>query len=551
MTLDDRSVDTTPSAYSYPLILKQLLHTPIRYAPDQEIVYQDKVRMTYREFVDRVSGLASGLASLGVGPADTVAVLDWDTTRYLELFFAVPMMGAVLHTVNVRLSPEQILYTMRHAEDTVVLVYEEFAPMLEELSDRLPTVRRYIIIKEEDGTAGTSLPVSAEYNELIESAEASYDFPDFDENRQATLFYTTGTTGNPKGVCFSHRHLMLHTLGVGLAVSGLTAPARFQSGDVYMPLTAMFHVHAWGFPYLATLLGAKQVYAGRFDPERVLGLIEKERVTFSHCVPTILHMLLSHPKADEVDLRGWKINTGGMALPRGLAEQAISRGIDLFHGYGMSETCPILTLANIKPHMMDWDMDRQLDYRTKTGFPVPLVDLRLQTGDGSSVPSDGESQGEIVVRAPWLTQAYLKETERSEELWEGGYLHTGDVANVDPEGYVQITDRLKDAIKSGGEWISSLELESLISLYPNVSEVAVVGKPDPKWGERPVALVVPNSESSVSLDPQAIKEFLGKFVDSGRISKWAVPQEIVIVSQIPKTSVGKLDKKVIRKDLGE
>jgi fatty-acyl-CoA synthase len=426
------------------------------------------------------------------------------------------------------------------------MAHEDFLPLLESIAPRLDRVRLFILLKDGEVTPATSLPVSAEYEEMLSSASPSFDFPEFDEDRQATLFYTTGTTGDPKGVCFSHRHIVLHTLAAGLAVAGLTAPARFQSGDVYMPLTPMFHVHAWGFPYLATLLGAKQVYGGRFDAARVLELIARERVTFSHGVPTVIQMVMDAADIRGVDLLGWKINTGGMALPRGLARRAIDMGIEIFHGYGMSETCPLLTLANIKPHMMDWEMDRQLDFRTKTGFPLPLVDLKVVDESGASVTHDGKSTGEIVVRTPWLTQGYFKSPEKSEELWRGGWLHSGDVANVNEEGYVQITDRLKDAIKSGGEWISSIELESLLSRHPGVAEAAVVGVPDEKWGERPVALIVPRAGAGDTLDSDALRAFLGQFVDEGRISRWAVPDRFYIVDHIPKTSVGKIDKKTIR-----
>jgi fatty-acyl-CoA synthase len=544
-----RTIARTPSAYSYPLLIKQLLHTPILYAPDQEIVYQDKARLTYRDFYERIHRLAAGLFSLGVRPGDTVAVLDWDSHRYLECFFAVPMMGAILHTVNVRLSSDQILYTMNHAEDVVVLVHEEFMPMLEGIADQLKTVRTFVLLKDGAERPSTSLPISAEYEEMLGNSGKTFDFPDFDENAQATTFYTTGTTGEPKGVYFSHRQLVLHTLAVSIAVAGYTAPGRFQSGDVYMPITPMFHVHAWGFPYVATLLGAKQVYPGRYVPETILRLIQKERVTFSHCVPTILHMLINDPVAQEVDLRGWKVNTGGMALPRGLAKQLVEMGIDVFHGYGLSETCPILTLANLKPRMMDWDIEPQLDYRTKTGFPLPLVDLRIVDQSGKAVPHDGASPGEIVVRTPWCTQGYFKESERSEELWKGGALHTGDVAVMDPEGYVQITDRLKDAIKTGGEWISSLTLESLLSRHEAVSESAVVGVPHDKWGERPVALVVLKPTYAETTTGEDLRSFLLQFVDQGTISKWAVPDDFHIVDEIPKTSVGKINKKAIREEV--
>ncbi len=546
-----RHIQSTPSAYSYPLIIKQLLHTPILYAPDQEIVYKDKARFTYSEFFRRINKLASGLKSLGVKPGKTVAVLDWDSHRYLECFFAIPMMGAVLHTVNVRLAPEQILYTMNHAEDDIVLAHDDFMPMLEDIADRLSTVRSFVLMREGHEELKTGLPVVNEYERLLSDANDAYDFPDFDEQAQATTFYTTGTTGEPKGVSFSHRQIVLHTLSVAIASAGFSWPSKFHSGDVYMPLTPMFHVHAWGFPYVATLLGAKQVYPGRFDPERVLNLIKAEGVTFSHCVATILHILINHPLAERMDFRGWKLNTGGMAMPRGLARAALDKGIDLFHGYGMSETCPILTMANFKPYMTSWDKERQLDIRTKTGIPIPLVDLEITDDKGGVIPRDGVSQGEITVRTPWCTQAYFKNPEKSEELWQGGRLHTGDIATMDAEGYVQITDRLKDAIKTGGEWISSLEIESLLSRHEAVSESAVVGAPDEKWGERPVAFVVldPNFEGRVSAED--LRSFMMGFVSQTAISKWAVPDRFYIVNEIPKTSVGKLNKKLIREWLAE
>jgi fatty-acyl-CoA synthase len=546
-----RVVSRSASAYAYPLIIKQLLNTPILYAPDREIVYQDKVRLTYRSFYERVNRLAAGLAALGVRPGDTVAVLDWDSHRYLECFFAVPMMGAILHTVNVRLSPDQILYTMNHAEDAVVLVHEDFLPVLESIADRLETVRRYVLIKDSSENPTTSVPLSGEYEEMLAHAADSFAFPDFDENTQATTFYTTGTTGLPKGVCFSHRQLVLHTLGVAVAVASFTAPGRLQSGDVYMPITPMFHVHAWGFPYVATLIGAKQVYPGRYVPENILRLLRTEKVTFSHCVPTILHMIIENPAAREVDLRGWKVNTGGMALPRGLAKKVLEMGIEVFHGYGMSETCPILTLANLKPHMMDWDTEKQLDYRTKTGFPLPLVDLMIVDPDGNPVPRDGKSVGEIVVRAPWCTQGYFKSPERSDELWQGGRLHTGDIAHMDEAGYVQITDRLKDVIKTGGEWISSIELESLLSRHEAVSEAAVVGVVHEKWGERPVAMIVLDTDWKGKATADDLREFLGRFVNEGLLSKWAIPDTFCFVDEIPRTSVGKINKRIIRDRLTE
>ena len=536
----------TPSAYAYPLLIKQLLHTPILYAPDQQIVYRDLIRYTYKEFYNRIQQLASALSSAGVRPGDTVAVLDWDSHRYLECFFAIPMMGAILHTVNIRMSREQILYSMEHAEDTVVLVNEEFLPLLQDHHGALKKVRSFVLLKDEEGVAETSIPISEEYESMLSRAEKHFDFPEFHEDTQATLFYTTGTTGPPKGVYYSHRQLVLHTLSVAVAMGSYTAQGRFQSGDVYMPLTPMFHVHAWGFPYVATMLGAKQVYPGRFLPEMILRLVEKEDVTFSHCVPTILHAIVNSPDAKAVDFSRWKVMVGGASFPKGLALEALKMGMDVSAGYGMSETCPVLTVANLKPHMLGWDRERQADIRIKTGFPIPLVALRVVDQAGKDLPKDGHSPGEIVVRAPWLTQGYFKEQQKSEDLWKGGWLHTGDIAHQDGEGFVHITDRMKDVIKSGGEWISSLELENLISQHEAVSQVAVFGIPDAKWGERPAAMVIlkrPYEEEAFSA---SLNKHLQQYLDRGVIAKWALPEKVYVVKNIPKTSVGKINKKEIR-----
>jgi fatty-acyl-CoA synthase len=321
---------------------------------------------------------------------------------------------------------------------------------------------------------------------------------------------------------------------------------RFCKDDVYMPITPMFHVHAWGMPYMATLAGVKQVYPGRYQPEALLDLIDREKVTFSHCVPTILHMLLSCPTIDSVDLSHWKVVIGGSALPRGLARAALDRGIDIFSGYGMSETGPVLTIAHLERSMLDGDDDEVLDLRCRTGRPIPLVDLNIVDEHMSSLPRDGRSTGEIVVRAPALTQGYFKNEKTSEALWAGGYLHTGDIGHVDEDGFLKVTDRLKDVIKTGGEWISSISLEDIVSQLPGVSEVAAIGISDEKWGERPLLLVVPAPDRKNDIDEHIVRQQIQSHVDRGDISRWAVPERVEIVDQIDKTSVGKIDKKRLR-----
>src|SRR5262245_2931343 len=456
-------IERTPSAYGYPLLVKHLLHTALATAPTQEIVYRDLKRYDYRTLRERIGQLAGALSRLGVGSGQTVAVMDWDSHRYLECYFAVPMMGAVLQTVNVRLSAEQILYTLNHAGPTALLIHADFLPVLEEIKDRIESVKTYVLLTDTTARPNTSVAIAAEYEELLASSSGEYKFDDFDENTRATTFYTTGTTGLPKGVYFSHRQLVLHTLA-GMAALGSAAEGqRFHRADVYMPITPMFHVHAWGIPYIATVMGVKQVYPGRYAPDLLLRLIETEKVTFSHCVPTILHMLLNCPESRGVDLSGFKMVIGGSALSRGLAQAALARGIDIFAGYGMSETCPILTLAQLTPEMLAHEADTQVEIRTKAGRPIPLVDVRIVDEEMRDLPRDGKAAGEVVVRAPWLTQGYLGDGRNSEQLWRGGYLHTNDIASIDVDGSVAITDRLKDVLKSGREWVSSLEIDAMHS----------------------------------------------------------------------------------------
>jgi fatty-acyl-CoA synthase len=298
-------------------------------------------------------------------------------------------------------------------------------------------VNTFILLSDEGERPQSSFAFAAEYEELLASSAEDFDFPDFDENTRATTFYTTGTTGNPKGVYFSHRQLVLHTLAVLGSVASTPEHQRFHRGDVYMPITPMFHVHVWGVPYVATAMGTKQVYPGRYLPDMLLALIKQEHVTFSHCVPTILQMLLSSPASQNIDLSGWKVIIGGSALPKGLAKLALDRGIDLFGGYGMSETGPIVSIAQLKPNMTELDAGTEIAYRTRAGLPAQLVELRIVDDEMHDVPHDGAASGEVVVRAPWLTQGYLNDPANSEHLWRGGYLHTNDIGTIDPEGYKQ------------------------------------------------------------------------------------------------------------------
>ena len=529
------------SAYYYPLLIKHLWHTPLNNNPQQEIVSGESKRFSYLELFRRVNRLAAGLTNLGVTSGKTIGVMDWDNHRYLECFFAIPMMGAVLHTINVRLSPEQILYTINHAEDDVILVHGDFLPIVEQIKDRFERPTTLIFLREDD----SALPeiCAVEYEAMLETANDTFPFEDFDENQTATTFYTTGTTGDPKGVYYSHRQLVLHTLGMMAGLGAGPNNNRFHRGDVYMPITPMFHVHAWGVPYAATLMGVKQVYPGRYDPGLLLKLIEKESVTFSHCVPTILHMLLTAPEAEQIDLSNWKVIIGGSAMPKGLAMAAAEKGVSAFTAYGMSETCPFVSTADMASIDGVSTDDTEIAKRCKTGKPTVMVDLRVVDADMNDIARGGDVTGEVIVRTPWLTQGYTRNPEGSETLWEGGYMHTGDVGYLDESGSLHITDRMKDVIKSGGEWISSLELEDIVSRCDGVGEVAAFGIPDERWGERPMLVVVKSDES---LDVEEIRRAVQVEVDQGRLSKWAIPDRVEFVDALPKTSVGKMDKKIMR-----
>ena len=534
--------------FSQHLSIGQLLATPLANNPTQEIIHADVMRYDYVGLRLRIGRLGAALAALGVREGAVVAVMDWDSHRYLEAFFAVPMLGAVLHTVNVRLSPEQILYTINHAEDDVILVHADFVPVLAAIFGRITRPVQVVVLH--DGVVGGvpgevpgGIGFAGEYEALLAAASPGFVFPEFSEDTRATLFYTTGTTGDPKGVSFSHRQIMLHTLGMIAAICPVPGMGGLHRADVYMPITPLFHVHAWGVPYVATLLGLRQIYPGRYDPAKLLGLIARHGVTFSHCVPAILNMLLTAPEVDTVDLSRWKVLIGGAALTPGLARAALARGIDLHAAFGMSETCPLLTVADMVASQAPGDT---VAVRVAAGMAVPLVQLSLHDEAMGKVAHDGVAHGEVTARGPWLTQGYLKNPEGSAALWRGGWLHTGDVGTIDAGGVLRIGDRLKDVIKSGGEWVSSLELESIASQVAGVVEVAAVGLPDARWDERPCLLVVQALGADVV---PGVRAAILAAVAAGQVPKWANPERIEVVAALPKTSVGKLDKKRMRAEL--
>lgn len=534
----------TASAYEYPLLIKQLYLAPLANNPNQEIVYRDQLTLTYKTWQERVHRLANALATIGVKEGHTVAVMDWDSHRYLEAYYAVPMMGAVLHTINVRLSPEQMIYTIEHAEDDVIICHADFIPLLESIKGRIQEGRKFILIDEGGEVVNHHFQFEGEYEKLLAEASPVYNFPDFDENTRATTFYTTGTTGLPKGVYFSHRQLVLHTLTTTAALAAPAAQGRFHRDSVYMPITPMFHVHAWGVPYVATFLGTKQVYPGKYVPAMLLKLLTKHKVTFSHCVPTILNMLLKEPTSKQFDLTGWTCIIGGAALPKALAIEALKRGIDIFAGYGMSETCPILSLAQISVEEEALTFEEQADIRCRTGYPVGLAQMRVVDAEGNDVPQDDKSPGEIVVRSPYLTQGYHKDHVHSEKLWEGGWMHTNDVAVVNSKGSIRITDRTKDVIKVGGEWLSSLEIEDVIAKHEGILEVAVIGCPDTNWGEVPLAIII--VKDTIQFEDREIIQVVKASVDNGVLPREAITLKVKRTDSIDKTSVGKINKVALR-----
>jgi fatty-acyl-CoA synthase len=474
---------------------------------------------------------------LGIEQGQRVATFAWNNQRHFELYFAIPCIGAVLHTLNVRLFEEQLTYIVNHAEDRVIFVDDSLVPILERLAPSFETVEHYVVMGDGD-SAG--LPNVLRYEELIADAgEGSFDYPEIDERQAAALCYTSGTTGNPKGVLYSHRSISLHSTAT-LVRDGL----GLSRSDRVLAVVPMFHANAWGLPHGAALAGADLLLPDRFlAAEPLAGLIESERPTLMGCVPTIFSDLLRYADAHpEVDLSSLtNATSGGSAVPRQLMKDFDERhGVEIFHAWGMTETSPVATFSRPLDGPHD---DAYWDARAKQGRPLPWVELRLVGDDGEEVARDGEATGEIEVRGPWIAARYFND-ESSEEKFDAGWLRTGDIASLDADGFVQITDRSKDVIKSGGEWISSVELENELMAHADVVEAAVIAKPDARWAERPLCCVVMREGSSAGA-PELVEHL------RGRVAKWWLPDEFAFIEEIPKTSVGKFDKKVLRARLGE
>lgn len=447
-------------------------------------------------------------------------------------------MGAVLHPINLRLPGDQIAYIAQHAEDRLLFVDPSLVPGVEKLAPHLKTVKHYVVMGDKV-PEGTSLdPVSA-YEDLINEASPEFDFPQLDENDAAAMCYTSGTTGNPKGVVYSHRAIYLHTMGLAMADS-----FGFSERDTFMPVVPMFHVLAWGTPFVAALLGMKLVFPGpHLQPRDLAELIQGERVTVTAGVPTLwlgLYQLLDKEKFDLSSLRTMIV--GGAAAPQFLIEGMQKKyGLNIVHAWGMTEMTPLGTISRLKTYQTELPEADQYTIRAKQGTPVPGVEIRAMDVMGNAVPWDGKSIGELQVRGPWIARSYYKD-DRSGDAFQDGWFRTGDVVTIDPEGFVQIVDRTKDLIKSGGEWISSVDLENALMSHPKVQEAAVIAVAHPKWQERPLACVVPKPEYKDQLDKGEVLDHL-----RGRFAEWMLPDDVIFIDAVPKTSVGKFDKKVLRK----
>ncbi len=521
------------------LVLTRILERATTFYPRQQIVTktaQGIHRETYEEFGERVARLASALKQLGVQPGDRVGSFGFNTYRHLELYYAVPCMGSVLHTLNIRLHPDQVAWIANHAEDNVVFVDAALVPLFEKVAPNLKTVERIVVMGE--GERGT-LDAALDHETLLAEASPEFAWPDLDEDDACSVCYTSGTTGNPKGVVYSHRSMVLHAWMLNMAETiGIT------TRDAVLPVVPMFHANAWGMPFGATWAGAKHVFAGQYsaDPASLAELIEGEQVTVAAGVPTVWIGLLQYLEQNPRDLSSIRcITAGGSAVPVSLIENFEKRfGLAMVQGWGMTETGPVASLSHLTPDLAKLPAEERYRQRAKQGRVVPGVRFRVQSETGEEVPWDSKSMGEVQVKGNWVASEYYNDPTGADRFVDG-WLRTGDVAVVDEHGFMQLVDRTKDLVKSGGEWISSVELESALMGHPAVMEAAVIGVAHERWSERPLACVVlkPGQEAS--------KEDLLKFLKP-KFASWWLPDDVVFLEEIPKTSVGKFDKKVLRED---
>lgn len=554
----------------YPLLLTTFMKRPVRYYPDQiGVVYRnhisgDYLRFTWSQWYKRVCQLGNALKNkLDIQPGtpeklgDRVGTMAFNTHRHLELYYAVPCSGATLHPINIRLSEEHIIYTINHAEDKVIFVDDVVMPLLESIYDKIKdTVKLFVYMSDKPGLPETHIPNMVEYETLLAAESEEYDWPYLSEDTTASLCYTTGTTGQPKGATFTHRQLYLMTLH-GMARQSIANTPDFveveRLGENSVPMlnTPLFHIHGWGAPFTTVFCAQKVVLPGTFTVRGFCELVEREKVTSVGIVPTIAAMLLEFKDFDKYDLSSLvNVGVGGGALPLGLKKK-LEKMLPHFRagsGYGMTETAPVAIGAFVKKHMVGWSKPEIDEVMVKTGLPSLGLEVEVFDDKGKPIPWDNTTVGEIVIRGPWVTKEYYKSPDKTAEVWYDGWFHTGDIAKVDNEGFIIIADRLKDVIRSGSEMVPTVLLENLIAMADFVLEAAVVGVPDLVWGEKPMALVSirPNSNAT----EEDVISFLNEHgVETGKITKWMLPKLVAITTAIPKTSVGKFNKKAVRDNL--
>ncbi len=530
----------------YPLTLDRILEHARRLHPKKRILTKmpsgEMHSEDYSKLYERSKKLANVLEKLGVKVGDRVGTFAWNNFQHMEMYYGIPCSGAVCHTLNIRLAPEELAYLIDHAEDQIIFVDGTLLPLMERVAPSVRSVRHYVLFNTPDNVQ-PKLPHVLLYEDLMSEASEEYEWKSTDENMAAGLCYTSGTTGNPKGALYSHRSIFLHTLGVNLSNS-----LGIKETDVMLPVVPMFHAMAWGLPYACVMNGADLIMPGpHMQPASLAALISDHRVTIAAGVPTIWGGLYQELKARPRDIstiRG--LIVGGAAMPRSLIEGFEKElGVNVLHAWGMTETSPLGTVCILSGDHSDLSEKEKIDVKAMQGYPVPMVELRIADESGEELPWDGKTMGEIQVRGPWVIRQYYKIENTPDKFTGDGWFRTGDVATINSDGYMNITDRTKDVIKSGGEWISSVALENALMSHPKVLEAAVIAVPDPKWTERPFAVIVVKP-SAGEVTKEEILSFLAE-----RFPKFWIPNHVAVISAIPKTSVGKFDKKLLRKQYSE